>query len=117
MNIERKGQFIFSEENLTEGTTTERELHPEDRVILAEDEECKIEVKVKENRAIVSIIEQGSHSVHHRWNPREGEFTRSSIAPLNHGASFNPEKQSLSVEFREEDKKVRRTVYWRKTDA
>jgi len=117
MNVERKGKFIFSEENFAEGTVTERELHPEDRVVLANGRECKIEVEVKENGAIVSIIERGSHFVHHRWSPREGEFTRSSVAPLNHGASFNPKEQSLSVEFRQEDKKIRRTVYWRGTDA
>lgn len=116
---ERKGQFVFSEENLTtKKTVTEEDLNPGDEVVLAESEECRIEVKIKgENEATVLIFGPGSISARHHWNPGRGEFSRSTKTSLNHGTFIDSEKRSLKVPVTKEEERIIRTVYWRETDA
>lgn len=114
---EIKGQFIFCEEDLKNGTTTEKELCPEDRVVLVDGKECKIEIKIRESEATVSIFNPNGSFVCHHWNPPQGTFSRSSRASLNHGVFLDLEKRSLRIEFTEENRKIKRTVLWRQKYA
>lgn len=117
MNLETGGQFIVLEENLTQGTGAEKNLQLDEKIVLIEDEVCRVEVWIKGEEAVVSIYNANGSSVSHCWKPAQKEFSRSSKIPLNHGASLDPEKQSLSVEFTKENQKIKRTILWRKTDA
>lgn len=130
MSLETKGQFILPEQDLEKGrfilleqdlATGEiirtKPLSPNEKVVLGESGEYKIEVEVRKGEAavLVSSKKDGSFA-RHRWGPPD-TFTRSDDYPLNHGASFNSEKQRLSLVVADEaGRKMERTILWEKTE-